>query len=121
MTEFRARIGRIRMKNGGAEVRVLQRKPLNGDGDDWRGRILSHARMTADNASDDNPLTGFIVIGVFSDGSSSVGFRWDDEQCAIPRALIPSWVAEIIRRDMITEIEAGALFDRMFEYVEGGV
>jgi hypothetical protein len=35
-SEFGARIGRIRMKNGGADVRVLDRQPINLDGDDWR-------------------------------------------------------------------------------------
>jgi hypothetical protein len=47
------------------------------------------------------------MLGLFSDGKTSCGFRYDPEQPAlIPRALLPSYVAEVIRRDILTAAEA---------------
>lgn len=119
MTEFRARIGRIRMKNGGADVRVLNREPVNPNGEDWRGKIVANARGVADQATDEAPLVGYLVVGLYADGASSVGFRYDYDRCPVPRMLIPAWVAEILRRDMITAPEAADKFNDMFEWREG--
>jgi hypothetical protein len=118
-SEFGARIGRIRMKNGGADVRVLDRQPINLDGDDWRGTIVRAARQIAALGTDDQQLVGYFIAGVFSDGTTSTGFRYDPVKCVIPRALFPAWVAEIIRRDLITETEARDVFNEMFEWQEG--
>lgn len=119
MTEFRARIGRIRMKNGGAVVRVLDRKPINPNGEDWRGRLTLAARKIADQGTEAAPLAGYFVMGVFADGATSTGFRYDPDQLsAIPRTLWPAFAAEIIRRDLIVENEARAVFSDMFEWRE---
>jgi hypothetical protein len=118
MTEFRARIGRVRMKSGGADVRILERKAVNPEGEDWRGTIVNGAKNVAQYATDDNPLAGYIVLGIFKDGSSSLGWRYDAESAKVPRALLPHWVAELIRRDIITYGEAKDVFDSMFEWVE---
>lgn len=100
-----ARIGRVRMKGGGADVRVL-RSRLAPDGQNWCGKIVEHARSVA--AMDDaaSQLVGFCVVGLFSDGASSVGFRYDPKSSPIPRALIPAFIAEVLRRDMVTAPEA---------------
>lgn len=119
MTEFRARIGRVRMKAGGADVRVIDRMVDNGNGQDWRGTICASARGIADIATDDEPLAGYIIIGMFAGGAASVGYRYDPAACHIPRALLPSWVAEVIRRDLITERECHQVFDEKFEWREG--
>lgn len=119
MSEFRARIGRVRMKNGGADVRILDRAPVNPDGDDWRGALNRAAREIAANGTDTQPLVGYFIAGFFKDGATSTGFRYDPELCVIPRALMPSWVAEIVRRDLISEQEARDVFSEMFEWVEG--
>ena len=117
MTEFRARIGRVRMKNGGADIHVLDRNDDN-DGENWRGKIIEHARQIAEQGEPDSSLSGFLVIGFFSDGRTSTGFRYDKDRCPIPRALMPSWIAEIIRRDMITGAEAEYTFNQMYEWRE---
>lgn len=117
--EFRARIGRIRMKSGGADVRVLHRAETNFDGDDWRGRIVAHAKSVAGQATDEAPLVGFLIVGMFQDGGCSTGFRWDNVRCPVPRALVPAWVAEVARRDIITEPEAQNVFNDMFEWQDG--
>lgn len=118
MSEFRARIGRIRMKNGGADVRVLNREPVNPDGEDWRGKIITNARAIAEQASEDAPLVGYVVLGLYADGGSSIGYRYDFERCPVPRMFIPAWVAEIIRRDIIVGPEAKNVFNDMFEWRE---
>lgn len=114
MSDFKARIGRIRMKNGGAEVRVLNREPINPDGENWRGSILSGARKIGERATNEAQLVGYIVVGVYRDGAASVGYRWDYDNCPVPRAMIPAWIAEILRRDLISEPQAKDVFNEMF-------
>lgn len=119
MSEFRARIGRIRMKNGGADVRVLDRKELNPDGENWRGKVIENARAVASFDQQGSDFVGYILIGFYSDGSSSVGFRYDANRCPIPRSLMPSYIAELVRRDMVTAPECREIFDQKFEWRDG--
>jgi hypothetical protein len=113
MAEFRARIGRIRMKNGGADVRVLPTAPSLPD---RRGGMMKHTRMVIDHSEEHDPLVGHIVIGFFASGKSSVGFYHNPDTCPIPRALLPAWIKELVRRDLITEVEARDVFNEMFEW-----
>jgi hypothetical protein len=106
------------MKGGGADVRVLNREPVNLDGEDWRGDIVRCARVAAGYATDDRPLAGFVVLALFSDGATSVGWRYDPDTAKIPRALLPHWVSEVIRRDLIVSAEAQDTFNNMFEWCE---
>lgn len=107
------RIGKVRMKDTGFEFRVIGgvRDPENDNG----AAMMRHAR----DISQWPDMAGSIVIGIFKDGKTSVGFRWDDAMAPIPRSLLPAWVAEIIRRDLITEIEAERTFHQNFEWVDG--
>jgi hypothetical protein len=116
--EFAARISRIRIK-GGADVHVLRSKPGLDGKDDWRGAIVRNARAVAEMGSEKQPLVGYVLVGFFGDGTSSVGYRYDPESCPIPRALIPAWLAEVIRRDLITSVEASNVFHEMFEWRGG--
>lgn len=100
-----ARIGRVRMKDGGADLHIL-RNPEPNDGENWRGKVVAHARKVAEYDEPGSELVGFCVIGLFSDGAASVGVRWDNKRSPIPRALMPAYVAEVIRRDLITSPEA---------------
>lgn len=120
MSEFAARVSRVRMKRGGAEVRVLHNRIAEAGGEDHRGALLRNARAIADLATLAVPLVGYVLIGIYEDGATSVGFRYDHEnRNAIPRALLPAWVAEVIRRDIISAEEARDVFDRMFEWRDG--
>lgn len=119
MTEFRARIGRVRMKGGGADVVVIDREATNPDDENWCGKVVQNARSVAEQSTPESPLIGYILIGFYSDGATSVGFRYDPERCAIPRALMPAWISEIVRREMITAPEAEAKFNVMFEWQDG--
>lgn len=100
-----ARIGRVRMKNGGADVRVLHCHQVSGR-ENYRGKLVDHARIIGDMDEPGSELVGFVLIGLFSDGKSTVGCRFDPTTSPIPRALLPAYVAEIIRRDLVTSAEA---------------
>ncbi len=109
---FAARIRRVRMKDG-ADVHVL-RNPMPDDWDgaaeNFRGTMVRHAKQIAGNP---DKLDGFVVIGLFADGSSSVGYRLPQR---IGEALAASYVGELIRRDTVIEREAARVFDRKFEW-----
>lgn len=110
MTEFRAQIGRVRMKNGGADVHILH-NPMPDNGENWRGKMVDCARVISEYEGD---LDGYLVIGLWADGTRSLGFRMTPR---IPREMLPSYIAEIIRTDVITEHEAERTFDNRFEWV----
>lgn len=105
MTVARVRIGRVRMKAGGADLRVLHNcSPIPAD--NWRGKFMEHSRAISEMGSPGSELVGYLVIGVFSDDAVSTAFRWNNPRSAIPRSLMPAYVAEIVRRDMVTAPEA---------------
>lgn len=105
------RIGKVRMKETGFEFRVID-GPVEPE-NDVGASMVRHARKVAEWPD----MTGSIVIGVFKDGATSVGFRWSDD-CVVPRSLAPAWIAEIVRREMVTAIEADAVFHENFQWVE---
>lgn len=105
------RIGKVRMKATGFEFRVIT-GPADPE-NDYGARLLKCAR----NIGQDRNLVGFVVIGLTPD-SYRCGFRWDDAQSTVPRTLFPSYMAELLRREMLTGPEAEAVFDDKFEWVE---
>lgn len=119
MSEFAARISRVRMKSGGADVRVLRNHRVEEGGEDFRGALMQNARRVAEYG-DATPLAGYVLVGIFDDGSTSVGYRYNFEnERAIPRTLLPAWIAEVMRRDLISAEEARSTFDDMFQWVDG--
>lgn len=106
------------MKAGGADLRIIDRKIDSPDEENWRGTLVANARRIADIATDDNPLTAYITIGIFQGGASSIAYRYDAERCGVPWLLFPAWVAEIIRRDAVNDPQAREIFDEMFEWQE---
>jgi hypothetical protein len=103
------------MKNGGADVVVM--KPQSPR-DNRQGEVIRHAKMVADASDAKDPLVGHLIIGFFASGKTTVGIFHDPETCPIPRALVPSWLAEIARRDLIVDAEATDVFHEMFQWVE---
>lgn len=116
MSEFRARIGRVRMKSGGADVRLFPTAPTLPD---RRGEMMRHTRIVIDNSEETDPLVGHVVIGFFASGKSSVGCFYDGAACPVPRALLPAWTEELVRRDLVTDPEIREIFDQKFEWREG--
>lgn len=121
MADFAARIGRVRMKAGGADVRILPQPNVPfEDEEDYRGALIRNAKAVADMGSDVDPLVGYVLVGIFDSGSTSTGFRYNREsRHSIPSSLLPAWIAEIFRRELITGIEAETRFDTMFQWQDG--
>lgn len=118
MSDFRARIRRVRMKDG-ADVTILDTERPHGDPENpsnWRGDMIRHAKMIGDGDEPGSRIQGYLVVGMFSDGRTSIGYKLDS---TIPRTLMVAWLSEILRRDMITELEAERVFDEHFQWVEG--
>lgn len=105
------RIGKVRMKASGFEFRVIDgpSEPEN----DCGASMMRHARAISQWPE----MTGALVIGVFKDGTASVGFNWDNS-CVIPRALVPAWIAEVVRRELVTAPEATKVFHQQYEWTE---
>jgi hypothetical protein len=119
MAEFAARIRRVRIK-GGADLHIIANAAATAGGEDWRGAIVRNAKRVAELSTTDDPLVGYLLVGFYANGTTSVGFRLkDDEPRMIPRSLMPAWVAEIVRRDLVTQIEAEETFDKRFYWQDG--
>jgi hypothetical protein len=68
----------------------------------------------------EDPLVGYVLIGIYDSGQTSTGFRYDPgNRNAIPRSLLPSWTAEVMRRELITSVEAEDRFNTMFQWQDG--
>lgn len=93
-----ARIGKITLKAGGAEVRVL-RQALPNDGENYRGLLMHHARSMTEDSEE---LIGFVVVGLYASGTYRSGIRVDPE-AVIGRTLLPAYVAEVVRRGVLME------------------
>jgi len=115
VTEFRARIGRVRMK-GGADIHVLQQAEPR---ENRQGEVIRHAKLVCDASDPEDQLVGHLIVGFFESGKTSVGIYHNPDTCPIPRALVPSWLAEVIRRDLIVDAEATDVFHDMFQWVDG--
>lgn len=98
-----ARIGRIRMKAGGAEVRVFKQETPNPAGENYAGLIVKHAREVAGYHGAEAQLVGYFVIGLFSNGRASTAWRLDPDKSPVPRKLFPAYVTELMRESMITQ------------------
>jgi len=105
------RLRSVRYKDGRAPLLLLH----NPDAIDLMGTLQDHARFIAGESNSTGRLDGFIIIGLFDDGSSSIGCRIPER---LPSCLIPAYIEELMRRDMVTEPAAKKEFDRNFEWVE---
>ena len=117
MSEFAVRIGRVKLK-GGADLHIMHNPmpdEMNGEAENWRGKLVEHARAISEHGNEDSRLDGYIVVGLFSDGGTSVAFRIP---ARVPSSLVPSYVADIMRRDTVTHEEAARTFDDKFEWRE---
>jgi hypothetical protein len=104
------RIGRVRMKNGGADVRVLERKGLNPLGP----AILRHADMFARNPGFGN-IVGYYIVGWTAVGKTSTCWETLDGKDQMPASRMPSLIEEVARRDLVTASEVRNIIDN--EYV----
>lgn len=94
-----ARIGRIRLKSGGAEIRLFDRPDLG-----LGRRLVAGAQFISDSYGAE--LSGYLVIGWGPDGQYRLGWSLDKRSWVGPSAF-PSYVGDIVRREVI----AGGLWD----------
>jgi hypothetical protein len=94
--------GQSLMTTAKTKVHVLNRQTPNGN-ENWRGKLIEHARQIAGYADQKSDLVGYVIIGLFSDGAHSAGARWDAERSPIPRRLLPAYIEEIVREEMIND------------------
>ena len=115
MTEFKARIGRVRMKNGGADVRLIEGfAPRSREEEETpEATLLRSAR----EISAEGPVACFAIVSFSSEGKVAFNWRFTDES-PIARTLLPSYISELVRRYMITREEASVRFNEMFEWRE---
>lgn len=109
------RIRRIRFKDGRPDVEVLRNSYPDPDGENWRGDIIRQARTLADYSEPGSELCGFVMIGMYSDGTSSVGWRRDPERIRVPRYLMPAYVSEIVRDSLLTQQTACDVINRAID------
>jgi hypothetical protein len=101
------------MKNGGADITILDGTPLQDHMLDMRGDLLQVARQIAE----DGEIAAFVCIALRHDGTDISAYRTSDG-CPVPRMLMPSLVAELVRANMIGSPLAEQTFGEMFEWVE---
>lgn len=69
-------------------------------------RAAKFLRWAREMAVEHNPgMVGFVMLSWGRDGSTSLSADAGAQESPIPRALLPAWVAEVIRRDLVTEDE----------------
>lgn len=112
MSEFAARIARVRMKKGGADLHIIEgwQEP---EEESSAATLVRSAREYADVG-----VAGFILLGFDNEGQVLFQHRTDGD-LPIPRTLLPTYVAELVRRYVLTDTQARVVFDDMFKWVEG--
>lgn len=108
MNEFRARIGRVRMKAGGADVVVLDQERIVGN---MPTEFMDHARFMALDSEPGSELAGYVIVALYSDGARNVGFDLTGDH-KVPRELLPALFAELVRRKVLMQAEACEVINR---------
>lgn len=105
----------MRLK-GGADLIILPGGKERDGG--FSEAVVSHANRIAEFDEPSDPLVATLVIGLYEKGTASVGWRCDNRRIPVPLSLLPAWIGEIVRRDIIVEGEAREIFDSMFQWRE---
>ena len=115
MNEFRARIGRVRMKNGGADLRVIEGfAPRERNAEETKEATLLRA---AREIASEGPVATFVIVAFSPEGRSAFNWRFGEDS-PISRTMLPGYVGELVRRYVVTSEEAAERFNEMFEGVE---
>ena len=93
----KTKIGRVKMKAGGADVRVLDRPQRDNTASD----MIRASTMIADFFPDD--MAGFVVVAWGSDGSHSMGYHVNTEKSPFGVGAIAAVVGDMIRRHLIED------------------
>ena len=112
MSDFAARVGRVRMKNGGAYLTVIEgwQSP---DEETCEAALYDVTREVADRRD----LSAFFLTTMHTDGEVTFS-HFIDGDCGIPRTLLPAYVGELVRRNVLTRSDSRQVFETMFEWAE---
>ena len=90
------RIGKVKLKAGGATLHKLEAPA----GDEIQHQMrISAARIAG--TFDEGEMRGYVAIGWNAEGGYKVGWRMDVADSSIGFTLMPSWIADIMRRELI--------------------
>lgn len=93
-----ARIGKVTYKPGIVPFPIYYPE-TNPQGDCLKGQIVKAAKEIADY---EEGMVGYVVVGLFEDGTHSMGYYLDPD-CNIGQTMMPSLIADIVRRYVLTE------------------
>ena len=113
MSEFAARVSRVRMKAGGADVRIMVTPPKLGSASE---ALLQSARHIVSEQDEESTLEGYAVIALYSDGMKNLCYDFSGDH-GVPVELLPAYMTELMRR-VATDKIAATTFDSMFEWQE---
>jgi hypothetical protein len=101
------------MKNGGAEVRVIEgfRTP------DQEDEMVEATLFRTARELTEGPIAAFMIVAFAPDGRTSFNWRWT-EGSPVARTMMPPYIAELARRYILTRDDAREVFDDMFQWVE---
>ncbi len=73
--------------------------------------LLRHAATIAGFYPPHEPMAGYVVVGWGQDGSFTRGLRFHG-QSPVKYTMLPSFIADIVRRDMVRDVIDEAVFNR---------
>lgn len=106
------RIGRVKLKAGGAEVRIFANPEPRSE---KASSLVRNARGIAGNFDED--VSGYVLFAWDSQGRYSFAYRFT-EGGPIPFTLLPAYVADVVRREIVTAEQVRNVVDD--EYVAPG-
>lgn len=113
MTDFTARVRRVRMKAGGADVRVF---PSPASVNDISDALLKSARHIVSEQDETSTLEGYAVIALYADGQKNICYDLSGDH-GVPLELLPAYMSELMRRVTVARTAADTFSD-MFEWPE---
>lgn len=97
------RIGRVKFRDGRSLTIIDRPKPRS----EHAASIVSAASVMAS----DPKLCGYVMIGLCRDGTYNFGSRIPFDG-PIPLTLVPSYVAEIVRRECVTSVQVDVQLEK---------
>lgn len=99
------RIGRVKMKNGGADVHIFPCQK--------RSEVADSLVRNAREMSEDDQIEGYFVITLLEHGQYNLAFRLSRDGYLTP-TMAPAYIAEVVRRATATRQEIQDIIDELF-------
>jgi len=104
VNQARTRIGRVTLKNGGADLRVLHPRPS--------GKIVAHLRAFADALhADVNPPSAYIAVAYWANEKepwlADYHIAWNTESAHFPHYVLFERASALLATDAAAQIAEG--------------